>query len=143
MTKPRITGLNHVTLAVSNLDRSLTFYRDLLGLQVRGLWPSGAYLEAGSLWLCLSHDQEARTVPHPDSTHVAFSAASLAEFEVLSEAIRAQAPIWKEITGKGALLFFLDPDGHRLELHLGTLATRLADWRLHPTPERTVFPAEA
>ena len=143
MTKPRITGLNHVTFAVSDLDRSLAFYRDLLGVEVRAVWPKGAYLEAGALWLCLSLDQQARTSPHPDSSHVAFSAASLEEFEVMAEAIRAAAPIWREITGEGALLFFLDPDGHRLELHFGTLATRLADWRLHPPPERTLFPGEA
>ncbi len=142
MTKPKITGLNHVTLAVGDLDRSLSFYRDLLGLDVRALWPKGAYLEAGSLWLCLSLDQEARTTPHADSTHVALSAADLTDFQVLSDKIRTKAPIWREIKGEGLSLFFLDPDGHRLELHLGSLATRLADWRLHPQPDRTVLPSE-
>lgn len=31
-----VTGINHVGLTVSDLDRSLGFYRDLLGLRVRG-----------------------------------------------------------------------------------------------------------
>lgn len=29
-----LQSLNHLTLAVSNLQRSLTFWRDLLGLQL-------------------------------------------------------------------------------------------------------------
>lgn len=127
----RVTGLNHLTFAVSDLDRSVAFYRDLLGCDLRAVWATGAYLEAGSLWLCLSVDQAARDAPHPDYTHVAFSVEA-GDFEALSARVRAAARVWKDDRSEGASLYFLDPDGHRLELHVGSLESRLQDYRDHP-----------
>ncbi len=137
-TVPRVSGLNHVTLAVSDLARALRFYRDVLGLTLRAEWPEGAYLEAGSLWLCLSLDLRARTSPHPDYTHVAFDVAA-ADFEALSVRVSAVAELWKENRSEGRSLYVLDPDGHKLELHVGTLASRLEHYRRHPPPGLTVF----
>lgn len=71
--KAGIDGLNHITLAVADVERSLAFYRDVLGCAVRAVWADGAYLEAGSLWLCLSRDDNARSSPHRDYSHIAFS----------------------------------------------------------------------
>nr|WP_087024831.1 VOC family protein [Thaumasiovibrio subtropicus] len=51
-----ITGLNHLTLAVSSLEASLDFYVDKLGLCLHATWDNGAYLSAGDLWFCLSVD---------------------------------------------------------------------------------------
>jgi catechol 2,3-dioxygenase-like lactoylglutathione lyase family enzyme len=126
-----ISGLNHITLAVADLERSLAFYRDVLGCTVRAVWPDGAYLEAGSLWLCLSRDDRARSAPHPDYTHIAFSVAD-ADYDALRAALTARCVIWKEDRSEGASTYFLDPDGHRLEIHLGTLETRLAHYRRDP-----------
>ena len=65
-----ISGLNHLTLTVSDLDKSFDFYVDVLGFKPEGRWDKGAY--------------------------------------------------------------FLDPDGHKLELHSGDLSTRLEAVRLNP-----------
>ncbi|WP_442854124.1 VOC family protein [Brevundimonas sp. Root1279] len=130
-------GLNHLTFAVSDLDRSVGFYRDLLGCELKAIWATGAYLEAGSLWLCLSLDEAARREPHPDYTHAAFSVEAGA-FEALAARVRAAAAIWKADRSEGASLYFLDPDGHRLELHVGTLDSRLAHYRRHPGTGVTV-----
>lgn len=127
-----VSGLNHLTLAVSDLERSIIFYRDLLGCELRAHWPDGAYLEAGALWLCLSLDPAARREPHVDYTHTAFDVDE-SGFEALEPLIRAQAPIWKDDRSEGRSLYFLDPDGHRLELHVGTLETRLARYRVDPS----------
>jgi len=124
----RITGLNHLTLAVTDLDRSIGFYCNLLGFRLRARGRNFAYLDAGALWLCLSPDVEARTVPHPDYTHVALSVAT-EDFEALAGRIRAAATIWKDNRSEGASLYFLDPDGHKLELHLGSLESRLTHYR--------------
>ncbi len=131
MNTAKVTGLNHLTFAVGDLDRSIAFYRDLLGCELRAIWETGAYLEAGSLWLCLSLDDEARREPHPDYTHAAFSVDAEA-FETLSARVQAVAPVWKDNRSEGASLYFLDPDGHRLELHLGDLESRLRHYREHP-----------
>jgi catechol 2,3-dioxygenase-like lactoylglutathione lyase family enzyme len=68
-----ITGLNHVTLSVSDIDRSINFYADLLGFAIRLSGPASAYLEAGTLWLALVADPEVRRGPLPEYSHLAFS----------------------------------------------------------------------
>lgn len=125
-----VTGLNHITLAVSDLARSVAFYRDVLGFSVRAIWADGAYLEAGRLWLCLSHDPQTRTSPHPDYTHIAFSVAD-GDYAALHKRLIAQCTIWKVDRSEGASTYFLDPDGHKLEVHVGTLESRLSHYREH------------
>jgi catechol 2,3-dioxygenase-like lactoylglutathione lyase family enzyme len=128
MAPPRIQGLNHLTLAVTDLERSVAFYRDVLGLELRALFEDGAYLEAGPLWLCLSVDPAAAVAVRADYTHYAFDVAAK-DFEALGERVRRRATVWKDNRSEGASLYFLDPDGHRLELHVGSLASRLAHYR--------------
>ena len=136
--KARVLGLNHITLAVRDVDRAVAFYRDLLGLRLRAVWDDGAYLDAGDLWLCLSKDGAARARPHPDYTHIAFSVAPEA-FDALAERVAARAKIWRQNRSEGRSLYMLDPDGHRLELHVGTLDDRLAHYRAHPAPGRRIL----
>ncbi|SIS91023.1 Catechol 2,3-dioxygenase [Roseivivax lentus] len=132
-----IAGLNHLTLAVSDLDRAIAFYRDLLGGQLRARGPGMAYLELGSLWLCLEASDAAS--PATGGTHYAFSVPQAA-FDALAGRLRASAPVWKENRSEGASLYVADPDGHRLELHVGDLETRLAHYRAHPGKGVTVLP---
>ncbi len=61
-----LTGLNHLTLAVSDLPRSLAFYRDVLSLRVEATWDAGAYLSLPGLWLCLSLEAQRTTEPSVD-----------------------------------------------------------------------------
>lgn len=132
-----ITGLNHLTLAVSDLDRSVAFYRDILGATPRAAGDGMAYLSLGALWLCLEVSDEVS--PASGGTHYAFTASGPA-FETLSRRVRAAAPLWKENRSEGASVYFLDPDGHRLELHDGDLESRLAHYRAHPEKGVTVLP---
>jgi catechol 2,3-dioxygenase len=47
-TVPAATRIGHVHLKVSDLDRALSFYRDLLGFQVMQLWGTqAAFISAG------------------------------------------------------------------------------------------------
>ena len=64
-----LLGLNHLTIAVSNIENSLHFYIDLLGFHGHVKWETGAYLSLGDLWFCLSLDKPAIGM---DYSHIAF-----------------------------------------------------------------------
>ncbi len=99
-----LTGLNHLTLALHNLDRSVDFYRHLLGFRLHARWDTGAYLSLDVL--CLrAHD-------------------------VIE---------WQQNRSEGGSLYFLDPDGHKLEAHVGDLNSRLAQCRTLPCPGMCFF----
>ncbi len=125
-----LTGLSHLTLAVADLDRSVAFYTGPLGARLRATWDEGAYLELGDVWLCLSVDPS--RAPSRDYTHVAF-AIDAASFEAFCARLRAQGVRqWKENRSEGASMYVVDPDGHRLEIHVGDLEIRLAACRRAP-----------
>ncbi len=131
-----ITGLNHITLAVADLPRAVAFYVDVLGATQRTHAARSAYLELGPIWLCL--EQTDAVTPRHDDTHIAFSCAP-DDFARLSAHIAAHAGLWKENRSEGASLYFLDPDGHKLELHIGDLQSRLAHYRTRPEKGVRVF----
>ncbi|MGL6313942.1 FosG/FosC2-related fosfomycin resistance glutathione transferase [Vibrio sp. WXL103] len=124
-----ISGLNHITIAVSDLERSLKFYRDTLGFTAHAKWDNGAYLSVGELWFCLSCDEPC---PKNDYTHIAFDVAS-EEFEAFAKCIISLGvEVWKENKSEGQSLYILDPDGHKLELHSGSLKSRLESLKTKP-----------
>lgn len=119
-----IRGLNHITLATADLPRAVAFYHDALGLTLDHQWDAGAYLSAGDLWICLSFDETAS--PSGDYTHLAFDVAAEDFSETCDRLVTAGATVWKENRSEGDSFYFADPDGHKLELHVGNLASRLA-----------------
>ena len=136
-----ISGINHVTLAVSDLERSFDFYTKVVGLTPVAKWARGAYLEAGKDWICLSLDPQTQP-PRADYTHLAFS-VDAAAFATSAEAIRSnKTTVWKDNKSEGDSLYFLDPDGHKLEIHSGDLASRLAALKAHPYDELEVYVQE-
>src|SRR5437667_1987561 len=120
-----ITGFNHLTLAVSDIERSVAFYSELLGFSIRMRSPSSAYLEAGTLWLALVLDPEVRRGPLPEYSHAAFSVAPSDLPRFADRLTLAAVTRWREPDHSDAF-YFLDPDGHKLELHSGDIQSRLA-----------------
>jgi len=122
-----VTGLNHLTLSVVNLERSIVFYRDLLGFQVRRQTDQSSYLEAGTLWLALVAERAKNfTVSANGYSHIAFTVPE-AEFpESKHRLLESGAPCWQKSEREDSF-YFCDPDGHRLEIHSGNLAARLSE----------------
>lgn len=117
-----LRGLNHITITVTDLDRSLNFYTQLLGMTPHVRWDKGAYLSLNDVWFCLSCDE---VKPSRDYCHIALDIAE-ADFNAFADKIRAAKVIeWKQNNSEGPSLYILDPDGHKLEIHSGTLQSRL------------------
>jgi catechol 2,3-dioxygenase-like lactoylglutathione lyase family enzyme len=127
-----LIGLNHLTLAVADLDRSFGFYKDLLGFKPAAIWNTGAYLSLGGLWLCLSLDGRRGAGAAPDYTHVAFDIAQEAFAAFRTRLLDAGVAEWRQNSSEGDSFYFLDPDGHQLEAHVGNLQSRLVTCREAP-----------
>lgn len=129
--KPRITV---ITLGVDNLEKSLAFYRDGLGLPTQGIigqeFEHGAVaffdLHSGlklALWARddLAHDTGlVKTPPSPTEFSLGHNVVSKAEVDaVMAQAERAGATIVKPATETfwgGYAGYFQDPDGHLWEV---------------------------
>ena len=134
-----ICGINHITLAVRDLESSFAFYKDVLGLRPVAKWYKGAYLEAGNDWICLSLDADTRTECLPEYTHVAFTVSS-ENFSAVVERLRAsEAQQWQENRSPGESFYFLDPNGHKLEIHDSNLSARLQALKTNPPKELVFF----
>lgn len=130
-----IQGINHITLSVKSLEESFNFYRDVLGFHPLMRKPKSAYFLAGDLWFCIEEDPAVRTDSLPEYTHIAFSVAQK-DFAAISEKIRStNATIFKDNKSEGDSIYFIDPNGHKLEVHVGNWQSRLEKYRGQPNTE--------
>lgn len=126
-----ITGINHLTLAVNDLEESFTFYKDILGLKPIQKSRKSAYFLAGDLWIAIVEDACCRSGALPEYTH--FSLNVLPEnFNTLKTLLQQSGVVeWKENTSEGYSYYFLDPDGHKLEIHSSGLDARIDFGKKH------------
>lgn len=124
-----ITGINHITIASSDLERSLRFYVNVLGMKLHAKWDKVAYLTAGTAWICLSADSSA---PANDYSHIAFDISTTDFVHMQKKCISKNIELWKTNTSEGSSLYILDPDGHKLEIHVGSLQHRLQSLKERP-----------
>ena len=118
-------GINHITFAVFDLERAMDFYVSCLGMRLIKVFERGAYLLSGDLWICLSLDEKARKSMMQDYTHVAFDVSDSEFYDLQSKLEKFGVHKWKDNHSEGKSFYFLDPDNHKLEIHVGTLETRL------------------
>lgn len=124
-----ISNANHYTLAVSDLEKSFTFYKDVLGLKPLCKWEEGAYFLVGDFWFCLNLDKNRKPIPDPHYTHFAFSVAQ-EHLPVMVEHLKNYGvEAFLGTTEASDSFYFLDPDGYRLELHIGTWQERLQKFK--------------
>ncbi len=134
-----VLGINHITFSVRDLDASFVFYSEVLGMRPVARWYKGAYLQAGSDWVCLTLDEEAREESLPEYTHAAFTVTE-EEFGAAVERLRAAgAGCWQENHSEGKSFYFVDPNGHKMELHVGTLESRMKELAERSPRELVIF----
>ncbi|MGZ6442240.1 MAG: VOC family protein [Pseudobdellovibrionaceae bacterium] len=130
-----IEGINHITLSVRSLEESFKFYIEVLGFKPLMRKGKSAYFLAGDLWFCLEEDTDIRSQALPEYTHIAF-AVKLQNFNSMASRVRASgAVIFKDNKSEGESIYFLDPNGHKLEIHVGDWKSRLAAYRNHADAE--------
>lgn len=109
-------ALHHVTVLVTDVEKSADFYTRLLGMARFPGRPShlgpGAWLAAGNQQLHLSLG----TPPVAGGQHFALQVADLeaASDELRSEGVKVSAPV---TIGSARQAFLSDPDGNAIELH--------------------------
>lgn len=121
-------GLNHITLFVKDLQRSLRFYTETLRMRVVHAGEGYAYLESGTTWFCLSEQPLPDDAPATNGVHHIALTVSRNDFEAAVEHLRChQVPIVREpvLRGIGQSVNFLDPDGVQWEFHCSNLAERM------------------
>ena len=118
--------VGHIHLKVADLERSLTFYRDLLGFEVmQRIGNSAAFLSAGGYHhhIGLNTWESAGGTPPPPGTtglyHVAFLYPNRLELaRVFKKLLEAGYPIsGASDHGVSEALYLNDPDGNGVELY--------------------------
>ncbi len=133
-----ITGVNHLTFSVRDLEESVGFYTGVLDFRLVARWNKGAYLLAGDAWVVLILDSSVRGDTLSEYTHAAFT-VSAEEFRIVSKRIKQSgAEIWQENQTEGDSRYFLDPDGHKLEVCTSNLEARIESDTRNP-PEGMEF----
>lgn len=128
-----IQGINHLLFSVSELQRSIAFYRDALGAKLLVEGRKLAYFDLSGIWLALNVEEDIpRRDIHLSYTHLAFtvSEAELPDWERRLRLGGARIFESRERDPRDRTsIYFADPDGHKFELHTGTLHDRLQYYR--------------
>jgi glyoxylase I family protein len=127
----RLTGLHHVTLISRDLDRTTSFYRDLLGLALvheatndddpdsRHFYFGDPQGTPGTLVSFLEYPQLPQGVVGAGATHhLAFAVESGEEQVAWRDYLRTHGVECTDVFDRGAMrsIYLRDPDGHILEI---------------------------
>lgn len=127
----RLTGLHHVTLICSDLDRTTAFYRDLLGLALlsegnsdddpdaRHFWFGDPQGTPGSMVSFLEYSALGAGAVGVGSTHhIALGVESAEEQLAWRDHLREHGVECTDVFDRGRFraIYLRDPDGHIIEI---------------------------
>ena len=106
-----------IMLGVRDLEKSVSFYRDRLGIDIRQRIPGFAFLASGALTIVLSEPLAKNVSPLVGATEVIFSVNDVrASYEALKDQGVEFSQEPRNVSGPMWAANFRDPDGHLLTL---------------------------
>jgi catechol 2,3-dioxygenase-like lactoylglutathione lyase family enzyme len=127
--KLRVTGINHVVLHVTDLERSKRFYTDVLGFEDRNISDGPPGMKAGFL-LCGMQGLDLFEVSDDahggqEMNHMALNVAADDVDQLIT--LLSEAGIEAPVRTPRNSVFITDPDGHLLEILPGTASERVRE----------------
>jgi catechol 2,3-dioxygenase len=121
---PTQTRIGHVNLAVCDLEVSLSFYRDILGMRVTKLLNDAAFLSFGNYHhdLCLNTWKSKGGAPRPEGTtglfHFAIAYNTLEGLQAATRGVRSAGFVIDDVVDHlvSVSVYLRDPDQNGLEL---------------------------
>ena len=127
----QLRGLHHITAICRDLERTIAFYRDLMGMAIvqdgpsdddpgtRHVWFGAADAAPGTLLSFMQYAEMPDGVVGAGSTHhFALAVNSPEEQEAWRDYLRGQGVECTEVFDRGAFrsIYVRDPDGHIVEI---------------------------
>jgi catechol 2,3-dioxygenase-like lactoylglutathione lyase family enzyme len=126
---PRVLGFNHINLVVSDLDRSVRFYRAGLGLEIQEVTPEITFLTTPGRGDSVAlqqhggpldqlHDRPRRPGDSGGIDHLGFDVAAGALDAIVASSCAAGGRLLFQTPGAGGAptTFIADPDGYVIQL---------------------------
>ena len=127
--KIEIMSLNHITFAVSNLEKSIEFYKNIFGVELLAKSEKLAYFNVAGVWFALNIEA---TIPSLERdrtySHIAFSMTKDNQDKLMEKLNKLE--IKYEIgrsrnVREGNSVYIRDYDGHLVEFHNKNLEDRI------------------
>lgn len=113
-----VSGIDHLALRVSDVERSARFYAEHLGAAVRSRSSNSVFMDVGAQWIALFGPRAASTgfAPTPPGLdHVSFRPTAVRGFAERMQALGEHGLDPQSPPGSGRV-YFKDPDGVILQL---------------------------
>jgi catechol-2,3-dioxygenase len=123
---PKVTSLGHLGFYVKDVERSVAFYRDILGMTVSDRSPRGSVFMTAQDRLTEHHELLIAPGRQDGMTNtiqqISFRCASLADVKDFYRTfLERQIPIQRVVThGNTVSIYFEDPDGNSVEVYWPT-----------------------
>jgi catechol 2,3-dioxygenase-like lactoylglutathione lyase family enzyme len=110
------TGIDHLVLHVTDVQRAKRFYTEVLGMKVYRENDRQVFLHAGQQGVALFNKQgEPPLATGNDLNHLALNVAA-GTYEALKADLENHGVAVTGRPGEDRCIYFQDPDGHRLQL---------------------------